>query len=78
MQEIKFDAVDYKNVLGIGKSPRNKTFISSLVVKVNEREKTEGSKKTIKCVSKARKTDNPEKKSNMNVNIFFFKSLKLT
>lgn len=31
-------------------------------VKANEREKTEGSKKTKKCVSKARKTDNPEEK----------------
>lgn len=32
-------------------------------VNVNEREKTEGSKKTKKCVSKARKTDNPEEKT---------------
>lgn len=54
----------------VWEKPRNKTFISFLVVKVDEREKTEGSKKTKKCVSKARKTDNPEEKSNMNVNIF--------
>lgn len=39
MQEIKFDAVDYKtHVIGIRKNPRNKTFIFSLVVKVDERE----------------------------------------
>lgn len=55
----------------VWEKPRNKTIISSLVVKVDEREKTEGSKKTKKCVSKARKIDNPEEKSNMNVNIFF-------
>lgn len=77
MQEIKFDVVDYKNVFGIGKSFRNKIFIFFLVVKVNEREKIEGLKKIIKCVLKVRKIDNLEKKSNMNVNIFFFKLFKL-
>lgn len=77
MQEIKFDVVDYKNVFGIGKSFRNKIFIFFLVVKVNEREKIEGLKKIIKCVLKVRKIDNLEKKSNMNVNIFFFKLFSL-
>lgn len=36
----------------------NETFISSLVVKVDEREKTKWLKKTKECISKARQTDN--------------------
>lgn len=61
-----------------GKSPpQKKTFIFSfkLVVKVDEREKTEGLKKTEKCASKARKTDNPEEKDGMNVHNFLSKHL---
>lgn len=54
----------------MGKKLRNKSFISSLVVKVDKRRKTEGFKKTKKSVSKARKTDNPEEKGIMNVPIF--------
>lgn len=72
MQGIKFTAVDYKknHIISYGKKLRNKSFISSLVVKVDKRRKTEGFKKTKKSVSKARKTDNPEKKGIMNVPIF--------
>lgn len=78
MQEIKFFAVDKKKyVIGMGKKPKNKTFTFSfkLVGKVDEREKTEGLKKTEKCVSKARKTDNPEEKGSMNVHSFLLKHL---
>lgn len=78
MQGIKFIAVDKKtHVIGMGKTPKNKTFIFSfkLVVKVDEREKTEGLKKTEKCVSKARKIDNPEEKDSMNVHNFLSKHL---
>lgn len=56
---------------------RNKIFIFFLVVKVDEREKIEGLKKIKKCVLKVRKIDNLEEKSNMNVNIFFFKLFSL-
>lgn len=59
----------------IWKKPRNKTLISSLVVKVSEREKTEELKKTEKCVSNARKTDNPKEKGNMNVQSILSKHL---
>lgn len=38
----------------VWEKPRNKTFISFLVVKVDEREKTEGSKKTKKMRFKSK------------------------
>lgn len=46
-----------------------------MVVKVSEREKTEELKKTEKCVSNARKTDNPKEKGNMNVQNILSKHL---
>lgn len=75
MQEIKYIAVDKKHMSLIWKKPRNKTLISSLVLKVSEREKTEELKKTEKCVSNARKTDNPKEKGNMNVQSILSKHL---
>lgn len=60
----------------IGNPPRNKTFISSLVVNVDEREKTKWLKKTKECVSKARKNDNPKENGSINLHNFHPKHLE--